>query len=99
MPKLQEGENVFDIVIPLRDARRAPRKKRAKVAIRIVREWVSRHFHLTGGVKIGGLLNEYIWSRSIEKPPRKVKVTVKINVEEGEAVEALVDLHSGEKKD
>ncbi|MGC9107481.1 MAG: hypothetical protein ACP5IE_04750, partial [Infirmifilum sp.] len=55
--------------------------------------------HLTGGVKIGGLLNEYIWSRSIEKPPRKVKVTVKINVEEGEAVEALVDLHSGEKKD
>ncbi len=62
-------------VIPLRDAYRAPRKKRAKVAIRIIREFVKRHLKVEE-VKIGNDVNEYVWSRSIEKPPRRVKVKV-----------------------
>ncbi|MEZ0345117.1 MAG: 50S ribosomal protein L31e [Infirmifilum sp.] len=98
MPKLQEGENVFNIVIPLRDAYRAPRKKRAKVAVRLVREWVARHFHITGRIKIGNKLNELIWNRSIEAPPKRVAVTVKVSVEEGEPVEAEVDLASKEEQ-
>ena len=62
-------------VIPLRDAYRAPRKKRAKVAIRIIREFVKRHLKVEE-VKIGNDVNEYVWSHSIEKPPRRVKVKV-----------------------
>lgn len=80
------------MTIPLRDAYRAPRKKRAKVAVRLIREWVSRHFHLEGRVKIGSALNEFIWSRSIEKPPRRVTVNVRVSVEEGKPVDAEVDL-------
>ena len=36
-----EVERVY--TIPLRDAYTAPRKKRAKVAMRIVREFIKRH--------------------------------------------------------
>ncbi len=92
MPKLQEGENLFTVTIPLRDAYRAPRKKRAKVAVRLVREWVARHFHVNGAIKISNKLNELLWSRSIEKPPRRVTVSVRVNVEGGKVVEAEVDL-------
>ncbi|WP_225876045.1 50S ribosomal protein L31e [Infirmifilum lucidum] len=92
MPKLQDGENVFTVTIPLRDAFRAPRKKRAKVAVRLVKEWVARHFHVSGAIKVGNKLNELLWSKSIEKPPRRVTVSVRVNVEEGEVVEAEVDL-------
>jgi len=99
MPKLAEGENVFTTTIPLRDAYRAPRKKRAKVAVRLVREWVARHFHIKGDVKVGNRLNELIWSRSIEKPPRRVTVNVRVSVEEGEVVEAEVDLPSQAKEE
>lgn len=99
MPKLQEGENLVKMVIPLRNAYRAPRKKRAKVAIRLIRELVARHFHYDGTIKIGEKLNEMIWGRSIEKPPRRVEVAVKVNVEEGKPVEVSVDLPSKESEE
>lgn len=62
-------------VIPLRDAYRVPRKKRAKVAIRLIHEFVQRHLKVKY-VVIGNDVNEYVWSRSIEKPPRRIKVSV-----------------------
>jgi large subunit ribosomal protein L31e len=60
-------------VIPLRDAWKGSRLRRAKTAIRIVREYVSRH---TGARKvvISGRLAEAIWARGIQNPPRKVRV-------------------------
>lgn len=88
--KLPDGEHEFRYVVPLRDAYRAPRKKRAKVAIRLLREFVARHFRYSGAVRISERLNELIWSRSIEKPPRKVVVNVKVKVEGGEIVSAEV---------
>ncbi|RLE85011.1 MAG: 50S ribosomal protein L31e [Thermoprotei archaeon] len=60
-------------VIPLKDAYRAPRKRRAKVAIRIIHEFIQRHLKVKY-VVIRNEVNEYVWSRSIEKPPRRVKV-------------------------
>lgn len=69
-------------VVPLRDAYRAPLTKRAKVAIRIVREFVTRHTK-SGVVKVAPEVNELIWSRGIKRPPRKLRVRVVVREEEG----------------
>ena len=90
LKKLKEGEHTVTYVIPLAKAYDAPRKKRAKVAIRLIREFIERHLHTPEKIVIHNKLNEEIWSRSIEKPPRRVKVEVKFIVEEGKIVEAEV---------
>lgn len=76
--------------IPLRDAYRAPLTKRAKVAIRIVREFVARHTKAEI-VKIAPRLNEAIWARGIKRPPRRISVKVSVAEEDGVRV-AEVDL-------
>ena len=60
-------------VIPLRKAYRASRPRRAEKAIRIVREFVERHMKAEQ-VVIGEKLNQEIWKRGMERPPRRVKV-------------------------
>ncbi|OYT52469.1 50S ribosomal protein L31e [Candidatus Bathyarchaeota archaeon ex4484_135] len=60
-------------VVPLGKTRVTSRKKRAPRAIRLIREFAKRHMKAEE-VKISPELNEYIWSRGIEKTPRKVKV-------------------------
>ena len=60
-------------VIPLRDVWRAPRKRRAPRAIRLIREFISRHMKAET-VKVANDVNEKIWERGAEKPPRKIKV-------------------------
>ena len=86
-----EEERVY--TIRLADAYRAPRTKRAKVAIRLIREFVSRHLK-ADVVRISPELNEKIWSRGIKKPPRKVKVKVKVTSEDEIRV-AEVELAEG----
>ncbi len=49
------------------------RKKRAPRAINILREFVKRHMKATN-VIIATDVNEKIWSRSREKPPRRIRV-------------------------
>jgi large subunit ribosomal protein L31e len=88
--KLPEGEHTRSYVINLRSVYSAPRKKRSKVAIRKIREFVARHLRYSGAIKIDPRLNELLWSRSIEKPPRKVKLDVKFTVEDGEISEVTV---------
>lgn len=71
--------------IPLGRAWISPRKKRAPRAMRLIRSFVERHMKMRGGgseegmEEVGRLLisnevNERIWSRGIEKPPRKIRV-------------------------
>ncbi|RLE92648.1 MAG: 50S ribosomal protein L31e [Thermoprotei archaeon] len=90
----EEGKPVLEreYVIPLADAYRAPRKKRAKVAVRILREFVARHAK-ADLVKISDSVNKIIWSRSIEKPPRRIHVLVKVFEEEGVEVEKVRVAH------
>jgi len=73
--------------IPLRRAWITPPKKRAPRAIRIIRSFIEKHMKI-GAKKVEGEteeemeerliisseLNEKIWRRGIEKPPRRVKV-------------------------
>lgn len=70
--------------IPLRRAWIAPRKKRAPRAMRIVRSFVQRHMKVEPEVKgeeeeegrlvISNEVNERLWSRGIEKPPRNIRI-------------------------
>ncbi|MFN7105519.1 MAG: 50S ribosomal protein L31e [Pyrobaculum sp.] len=66
-----------EYVINLRRAYEVSRSKRAKYAVRLVRRFVARHLKVgLRQVKIGQRLNLALWSRGIERPPRRVKVTV-----------------------
>lgn len=67
-------------IVPLVKARRGPRNKRAKKAIRFLREYVTRHFKPESLV-VSQEVNQKIWERSIQKPPRKLKVRVTKNID------------------
>jgi large subunit ribosomal protein L31e len=69
----KQEEKIF--TIPLRDAFGPGRLKRANVAGRIVRQFLQKHMK-TEDVKIGQSINKAVWARSIQKPPRNVRVHV-----------------------
>jgi len=60
-------------MVPLRRAFEAPKYRRTKVAVRIIREFTTRHMKATE-VKIERGVNELIWSRGITNPPRRIKL-------------------------
>ncbi len=57
------------------------RRTRGKRAIRLIKEFVERHFKAKR-VIIDNMVNEYIFSYKIEKPPRRIAVKV-IKIDEG----------------
>jgi len=59
--------------IPLGRAWVSPRKKRASRAIRLVKSFVQRHMKPEALV-VSNKVNERIWGRGIEKPPRRIRV-------------------------
>lgn len=64
------------------------RSNRADRAVRLLRRFVARHTK-ADVVKIMNDVNEFIWRRSREKPPRRVKVVVTVREEEGEEGEKV----------
>jgi large subunit ribosomal protein L31e len=71
--------------IPLGKAWIVPRKKRAPKAARIVKIFVLKHMKVRTEAEgeeeperlvIDNEVNEKLWSRGIEKPPRKIRVRV-----------------------
>jgi large subunit ribosomal protein L31e len=77
----KEREAEEDIVeeriytVPLRMAWIAPRKKRSPRAIRILRSFIRRHMKIDDdSIIIANEVNEKIWDRGIEKPPRKIRI-------------------------
>jgi large subunit ribosomal protein L31e len=75
-----EGEEEIEVVeekvytIPLRHVWVVtPRGKRAPRAVRDVRNYVARHMK-SDEVAVSNEINSQIWSRSINKPPRKITV-------------------------
>lgn len=62
-------------VIPLREAQRAPKRRRAARAIRITREFLKRHMK-SEEIKLDEKLNRKLWERGIEKVPARVRVRV-----------------------
>lgn len=74
--------------IPLGRALVRPPKKRAPRAISLIREFIKKHMKMDTSaiaeeergelpkLSISNAVNEKIWSRSIKKPPRKIRVRV-----------------------
>ncbi|MBU0527168.1 MAG: 50S ribosomal protein L31e [Candidatus Micrarchaeota archaeon] len=61
--------------IPLGDAYKAVRNKRAPKAVKILRSFISKHMkEEETGVILSNSLNSFIWQRSIQKPPRRIKI-------------------------
>jgi len=81
---MQIGEERVYIV-PLRDAKKAPRRKRATRATRMVRAFVKKHAK-TKDVTLSKKLNEKVWERGIEHPPSRIRIKVKKEKVEEEEV-------------
>lgn len=72
----------------------APRIRRTKRAINMIREFAQCHMK-SDDVKIDRSLNEVMWERGIRKPPRKIRV--KMVKDEDDVV--TVSLYSEEVKE
>ncbi|MBI4896022.1 MAG: 50S ribosomal protein L31e [Candidatus Aenigmarchaeota archaeon] len=79
--------------IPLRKAFDKSRGKRVPYAVKIIQNYIQMHTKAET-VKIGSHLNEKLWERSIQNPPRNVRVKV---VRDGET--AKVELLEFEYKE
>lgn len=65
-----------EYTIPLRTAWKGARTNRAEKAIRVIRQFAKRHMK-PSEIKIENEVNEAIWSKGIQKPPRKIRVLMK----------------------
>ncbi len=66
----QKEERIF--TIPLRKAFVTEQTNRGWKAMDITRAFLERH--MKGEVKIGKSINESIWARGIQNPPRRIRV-------------------------
>ena len=71
----EQGEDERIYTIPLRAVKKAPRWKRSKRAIALIREFLMRHTKAEYLI-LGNTLNEKIWERGSQKPPSRVRVRV-----------------------
>jgi large subunit ribosomal protein L31e len=60
-------------IVPLGVVFEAPPYRRAKVAIRVIREFAERHMKAEE-VKIDEAVNRAIWERGIKHPPRRMRL-------------------------
>lgn len=60
----------------MRTAWKGARTNRAEKAIRVIQQFAKRHMK-PSEVKIENEVNEAIWSKGIQKPPRKIRVLMK----------------------
>jgi large subunit ribosomal protein L31e len=92
--KEEEKEEIVEervYTIPLERAWISPRKKHSPRAMRILRSFVMKHMKTdSDSIKITNEVNEKIWDRGIEKPPRKIRVRVTKNSE------GIVTVHPAE---
>lgn len=79
---MEEGEERV-YVVPLRKAKRAPRRKRAPRAVRELRSFLQRHTK-TDTILIDKSVNERLWSRGVQKPLPRIRVKATKHVEDEE---------------
>jgi large subunit ribosomal protein L31e len=87
--KKKEEEEIVEerfYTIPLQKALVRPPKKRSPRAMQLIKEFINKHMKVTAKVSeeeeeeelsrliISEEVNEKVWDRGIEKPPRKIKV-------------------------
>ena len=75
MAETKSEEKIF--TIPFRKIFKSDRMLRGKRAAHFVRAFLVRHMKVDEeNVRIGKGINEAIWMRGIQKPPRRIKVHV-----------------------
>ncbi|MEM4246987.1 MAG: 50S ribosomal protein L31e [Candidatus Woesearchaeota archaeon] len=88
-------------IIPLRkEWLKTVKYKRAKKAVRAIREFLMRHMKVDKmeNIKIGKYLNLILWSHGIKNPPSRVKVNV-VKDEKGIVSVEMVGAPKEEKKE
>ena len=72
---MSEAEPVEERIytVPLGRAWVAPRYRRAEKAVTVLRAFVKRHMKPTS-IIIDTKVNEAIWKRGIQNPPRRIRV-------------------------
>jgi large subunit ribosomal protein L31e len=80
LKKKEEEEDIVEeriYTVPLSKAWISPRTRHSPRAIRILKSFVMRHMKIDDeSIKITNEVNEKIWDRGIQKPPRKIKVRI-----------------------
>ncbi|MDG6987862.1 MAG: 60S ribosomal protein L31 [Nitrososphaerota archaeon] len=71
MSEDKKGELTRTYVVPLGVVYEAPPYRRAKKAVAVIREFATRHMKAEQ-VSIDTEVNEVIWARGIEHPPRRI---------------------------
>jgi len=72
----KEEIKIREMIINIRkQVLKAPLQRRAKKAIKVLREMIKRIVKKEN-IKISARLNEYIWARGIKKPPTKIPVKI-----------------------
>jgi len=93
---MAEVERIY--TIPLREAYEQRRSKRAIRAVDFLKRFLARHMKTdVENVRISKGLNELVWARGIQKPPRRVKALVKKDAS-GKVLASLVDEKKEERK-
>lgn len=86
MAESEELERVFNIPIR-RSIVDLPRQKRTPVAVKVIKDFVRRHMKARDAtIWIDPPVNEKIWERGIQKPPRSIRVRA-VKFEEDNLVE------------
>ena len=88
---MSESEPVEErfYTVPLGRAWVAPRYRRAEKAISVLRTFVERHMK-PASIVIDPKVNEAIWKRGIQNPPRKIRVRLSRD-EDGTVTVALAE--------
>ncbi|TAJ44819.1 50S ribosomal protein L31e [Methanofollis fontis] len=76
-------------VVPLRNARRAPRWKRCNVAVKDIRAYLARHMK-SEEIKLDSSINEKVWERGSKKPPSHIRVRA-MKFEDGQVQAELAE--------
>lgn len=65
-------------IVPLKRAYDKPRTKRSNVAIKEVFDFLYKHTRKTKeNIILSKEVNEYVWKRGIQKPPRKIPISIR----------------------
>jgi large subunit ribosomal protein L31e len=88
---MSESEIVEERIytVPLGRAWVAPRYRRAEKAVTVLRSFVKRHMKPTS-IIISPSVNETIWQKGIQKPPRRIRVRLSKD-EEGAVTVTLAE--------
>src|SRR3989338_3187591 len=85
-------------IVPLRrEFQKVPSYKRAKKAVKALREFIAKHMK-SENVIIGKYANQLLWKNGIKNPPHHVKVTA-VKDEKGKVTAELAELSPKAKRE